>query len=230
MSAVAPSRPAPCRARTAKRLARLAGLAALVAAAAPARAHHPGADLDSIMGNRERYFQAVDRPAPDFALRAADGHPVRLADFRGKVVVLHFIYTGCPDVCPLHAERIAEIQAMVNRTPMRELVQFVSITTDPANDTPDVLRAYGPTHGLAPVNWIFLTTRQGQPEDATRALAQAFGHKFAKTRNGYQAHGVVTHIIDQDGRWASNFHGLRFAPVNMVLYINGLTNKPHAPK
>jgi protein SCO1/2 len=201
----------------------------LALVAAPAAAHHPGHDLDRVMGSKEQYFEAVDKPAPTFALRDADGGAVRLADLADKVVVLHFIYAGCPDVCPLHAERIAEVQAMVNRTPMRDMVAFVSITTDPANDTPEVMRDYGPAHGLDPVNWRFLTIAPGQAEDATRTLAQAFGHSFQKTDDGYQMHGVVTHVIDRGGRWRANFHGLRFAPLNLVLYVNGLTNSAHAP-
>jgi cytochrome oxidase Cu insertion factor (SCO1/SenC/PrrC family) len=54
---------------------------------------------------------------------------------------------------------------------MRELVQFVTITTDPANDT--------------------------------RNLAEHLGHGFTKTEAGYQVHGVVTHVIDREGRWHS---------------------------
>ena len=81
------------------------------------------------------------------------------ADFHGKVVVLHFVYASCPDFCPLHAEKLAEVQEMVNQTLMKDLVQFVSITSDPANDTPEVMRAYGPAHGIDPVNWVFLTVQ-----------------------------------------------------------------------
>ena len=179
----------------------------------------------------EKYFQPIDKPAPDFRLRAADGTLVRLADLRGKVVVLHFIYTSCPDVCPLHAEKIAEVQKMVNATPMKGQVVFVTITTDPKRDTPEVLRAYGPAHGRDPVNWMFLTTSQDQPEDATRKLAEAFGHKFTLTDDGYQMHGIVTHVIDKEGHWRANFHGLNFAPVNLVTLVNALTNDlehPHA--
>jgi protein SCO1/2 len=182
-----------------------------------------------MLGSKERYFQPLDKPAPAFTLRNADGTTVRLADLRGKVVVLHFIYASCPDVCPLHADRIAEIQAMVNQTPMKEQVQFISVTTDPVKDTADVLGDYGPAHGLAPVNWSFLTTMPEQPEDATRKLAEAFGHKFTKTDDGYQMHGVVTHVIDQEGRWRANFHGLRFEPVNLVMFVNALVNDVHAP-
>jgi protein SCO1/2 len=191
---------------------------------------HSLKDLDALLGDREKYFQSVDKAAPDFALQDADGRPVQLSALRGKVVVLHFIYAGCPDVCPLHADRIAEIQSMVNQTPMKVQVQFVTITTDPKNDAPDLLRAYGEQHRLDPFNWAFLTTRVGQPEDATRKLAEQFGHKFMKQDDGYQVHGIVTHVIDRDGRWRANFHGLRFEPTNLVVFINALINdvqKPH---
>lgn len=208
-------------------MSRIFGLVFTVAlAAAPAAAHHPGHDLDRVMGNKEKFFQVVEKVTPQFALRDADDEPVALTDFQGKVVVLHFIYTGCPDVCPLHAEQIGEVQAMVNKSAMKSRVHFISITTDPERDVPTVMRSYGLAHGLNPSNWSFLTTLPGQPEDMTRRLAKTFGHVFARTPDGIQAHGVVTHIIDKQGRWRANFHGLRFAPINLVLYINGLTNEP----
>ncbi|MGL4287296.1 MAG: SCO family protein [Phreatobacter sp.] len=184
-------------------------------------------DVESEFGAREKYFQPVDREAPAFTLQDADGRTVRLADFRGKVVVLHFIYTNCPDVCPLHAERIAEIQTMVRPMPIKDQVQFVTITTDPRNDTGDVRRNYGAAHGLAPGNWVFLSTAPDQPEDATRKLAEAFGHRFIVTADGYQTHSVVTHVIDRDGRWRGNFHTLRFEPANLVMFITALVNDRH---
>ena len=204
---------------------------ALVAALVWPSAAHTLADVEDLLADRERYFQPIDRAAPEFALEDADGRAVGLADLRGRVTVLHFIYTSCPDVCPLHAERLAEIQAMVNWTPTRDQVRFVTITTDPARDTPEVMRAYGPAHGLDPVNWTFLTSGPDRPEDTTRNLAQAFGHKFTLTEDGYQMHGVVTHVIDQQGRWRANFHGLKFEPTSLVVYLNALVNVgvPHHP-
>src|SRR3546814_1184850 len=106
----------------------LLGLALIVA---PAAFAHSLEDLESMLGDKEKFFQPVDKEAPDFTLRNAGGETVRLVDLRDKVVVMHFIYAGCPDVCPLHAEKIAEIQEMVNRTPMTAQVQFVSIPTHP---------------------------------------------------------------------------------------------------
>lgn len=199
--------------------------------ASPASANHPGDDLDEVMAQKEKYFQAVDAPsAPSFELADADGNVIRLADFSDKIVVLNFIFASCTDVCPLHSELIADIQEMVNATPMRDMVQFLTVTTDPATDTPDVLRAYGPLHGLDPYNWMFLTTRPGQPEDLTRTLSEAYNVRFEPLDDGQQMHGVVTHIIDRGGRFAAKFHGLEFNPLNLVLYVNGLTNNTQAPE
>src|SRR6266536_4918821 len=81
---------------------------------------HSLKDLQAQLGDREKYFQPIDKDAPAFMRQDADGHSVSLADFRGKVVVLNFIYTNCPDICPLHAERIAEIQGLVSQSPMKQ--------------------------------------------------------------------------------------------------------------
>lgn len=207
----------------------LVAASALIAGltAAPALFAHSFKEFESMLGSREKFFQPIDREAPEFALRDADGKILRLSDLRGKVVVLHFIYASCPDVCPLHAEKIAEVQKMVNHTPMKAVVRFVSITTDPRRDAPGVLRHYGPVHGLDPVNWMFLTSAPDQPEDTTRRLAEAYGHRFTKTSDGYQVHGVVTHVIDRDGRWRANFLGLRFQSVNLVSFVNALINDHH---
>ncbi|TIP25762.1 MAG: SCO family protein [Mesorhizobium sp.] len=207
------------------RRALLAAMAAVAAAALPAYAHHPGADLDRLMGSEEKYFQAIDAPsAPRFELADAEGNSVRLSDFSDKVVVLNFVFASCTDVCPLHSDLIARVQAMVNETPMKDMVQFLTVTTDPAADTPEVMKAYGEAHGLDPSNWTFLTTREGEADDATRRLSEEYNVRFDPLEGGQQMHGVVTHVIDRGGRFAAKFHGLRFDPLNLVMYVNGLTN------
>lgn len=174
---------------------------------------------------KEDYFQPVDSEVPDFALEDSAGSPVEMADLRGKVVILHFIYTNCGDFCPLHTELIATLQAMINLTPMRDRVTFVTITTDPFRDTATVLTEYGVAHGTDPSNWLFLTTRMRQPEDTTRLLAKAYGLEFTQTEDGEQMHGVVTHVIDQDGRLKARFHGLKFEPLSLVTFVNALVNR-----
>jgi protein SCO1/2 len=185
---------------------------------------HSLESLQQELFEKEKYFEIKDAVPLELALENADGKLISFTDLRGKVIVLHFIYTRCPDVCPLHSEKIADIQKMINITPMKEQVEFISITTDPGNDTPGVLRSYGGLHGLDSTNWLFLTKRKSDPEDATRKLAEKFGHGFDKTKDGMQMHGMVTHIIDQNGRWRANFHGLQFESLNLVQFINGLIN------
>jgi protein SCO1/2 len=190
---------------------------------------HSLEEVDQDLRDKDKYFQPVDSEAPGFSLQDADGRGVSLAGLRGKVVVLNFIYTNCSDVCPLHAERIAELQAMINQTPVKAMVEFVTITTDPKRDTGEVLRDYGKAHGLDPVNWVFLTAAPDLPEDSTRKIAEAYGLKFTQGDDGMQMHGIVTHVIDQDGRLRARFHGLKFEPVNLVIFVNALTNRTQKP-
>lgn len=202
--------------------------AALLASVIPAAAHSLE-EVDRDLRDKEQYFQAVDSIAPGFTLHDASGRTVGLGDLGGKVVVLNFVYTNCPDVCPLHAERIAEIQKMVNQSPTKDMVEFVTITTDPKHDKGSVLRDYGEAHGLDPANWVFLTSAPDAPEDSTRKIAESYGLKFTDDGHGMQMHGIVIHVIDQDGRLRARFHGLKFEPVNLVVFVNALTNRTQKP-
>jgi protein SCO1/2 len=196
----------------------------LTATLAPPAVAHTLQDVEQDIAGKEKFFQPVDKVAPGFTLQDADGRTVSLSDFKGKVVVLHFIYTNCPDSCPLHAEKIAEIQKMVNISPMKTGVEFISITTDPGRDRGQVLRDFAAAHGLDPSNWTFLTTAPGEPEDLTRELAKSYGVEFKVAENGEQMHGVLTNVIDQKGSLRGRFHGLEFSNLNLVIFVNALIN------
>lgn len=208
-------------------------LPALVAALlllghAAARAHSPE-ELKKALSEREQYVEFRNEPAPAFTLQDADGRAVNLRDFRGKVVVLNFIFASCTDACPLQSDLIARIQADINKTPMREAVQFITITTDPERDGPEVLKGYGPVHGLDPANWIFLTSGAEQPTE-TREIAWRYGLRFTQTPDGQFMHGVVTHLIDKEGILRARYHGLKFDPTNVIVHVNALVNdysRPH---
>lgn len=190
---------------------------------APARAHALK-DVEADLLAKEKYFQPVDQEAPGFILQDAKGRTVKLADFRGKIVVLNFIYTNCPDACPLQSEKIAAIQEMVNISPMKEQMQFISVTTDPKRDNGEVLSSYGENHGLDPANWTFLTAGPDQPESITRDLAMAYGVQFKILEGGEQMHGVLISVIDQNGRLRGRFHGMEFDNLSLVLFANALVN------
>ncbi len=211
-------------------LNRRAALATLGAALASPLSAHSLQELEDEFYAKEPFFQALDQPFPDFTLSGAAGKRFQPKDFLGKVVVLHFIYTNCTDVCPLQTEKLAGVQAMINQTPMKDMVRFVTITTDPKRDTPEVMAAFGPLHGMDPLNWQFLTTGVDQPEDYTRKLAQAFGHKFTVESDGTLTHGVITHVIGKYGRWQGNFHGMKFQLENMLVFVNALTNDYDKPQ
>ena len=208
-------------------LTRRAALAILATTiSSPAFANHPGENLDARMFEMEPYFQAIDAAqASDFELRDSEGNTVRLSDFGDKVVILHFIYANCPDICPLHSQKIGAIQASINDGPMKDLVQFISITTDPVNDTPDLLRDYADRHGLDTSNWVILTKQPHQSDDVTRLLAREYGMEFTMTADSdMMMHGAVTHVVDIGGRFAAKFHGMDFKNVNLILYVSELIN------
>jgi len=207
------------------RLQQIITVLTLILSMTVVNANHPGENIDQYMKGQEKYFQVINIPnAPSFTLVDEIGNSVSLSDFEDKVVILNFIFTNCQDVCPLHSAVIANIQEKINITAMKENVQFITITTDPGNDTSGVLKKYGESHNLDPVNWKFLTAAQSTPESTTRDLSQMYNVRFEPVKDGQQMHGAVTHIIDKDGRFAAKFHGLKFDDLNVVLYVNGLIN------
>jgi protein SCO1/2 len=102
---------------------------------------------------------------PDFSFVERSGRTVSLADLRGKVWIANFIYTHCTDTCPLQSARLAALQD--DFAGERDL-RLVSITVDPARDTPKVLAEYAARYGADPDRWLFLTGEK----QAIYALAQ----------------------------------------------------------
>jgi protein SCO1/2 len=86
---------------------------------------------------------------PDFTLTDQDGKRVRFAELRGKVVLLTFLYTNCPDVCPLIAENL---NSALRKLPPAERaeVRVLAISVDPKRDTPAQVRGYVKVHRLLP--------------------------------------------------------------------------------
>jgi protein SCO1/2 len=85
-------------------------------------------------------------PAP-LKLRNYDGTPVDLREFEGKAVLVTFIYSHCPDVCPLIVSHMKTAQALLG--PKAEDLQIVAVSTDPRGDTPRTVAAFLHAHGMA---------------------------------------------------------------------------------
>jgi protein SCO1/2 len=97
-------------------------------------------------------------PAPAFTLTDQLGRPVSDADLRGKVVLADFIYTTCTDICPALTAQMASLRTrLADVGLLGDEVVLLSISVDPARDTPDVLKAYSEPFATDPANWRFLT-------------------------------------------------------------------------
>ena len=97
---------------------------------------------------------------PNVVLQTHEGKNVRFFDdlIEGKVVVINFIYTTCPDVCPLETARLGEVYAILGDRVGKD-IHFYSITIDPEVDTPEVLADYAKRYG-ARTGWTFLTGKE----------------------------------------------------------------------
>ena len=146
-------------------------------------------------------------PAPEFALISQDGAPVKLADYRGKVVAVTFIFTLCADTCPVLTPMMSFVQDQLGAN-FGEKIHFVSITVDPERDTPEVLKEYAQAFGANLSGWSFLT---GTP-DAIRDVTRRYGIFAAKTANGSIDHTFLTSIIDHRGILRVQYLGVRFDP------------------
>jgi len=130
------------------------------------------------------------------ALTGHDGRPRTLADFRGKVVVLFFGFTQCPDICPTTLAEVA--RAMTALGSDAERVQVLFVTLDPERDTPEILSRYVPAFDAR-----FLGL-YGNLE-ATRAVAKEFKVFFEKHAGSAPGsysidHSAQTYVLDTQGR------------------------------
>lgn len=135
---------------------------------------------------------------PQFSLQNQFGKTFSDSDLRGRVVVVDFIFTSCPDVCPLLTEQLG---ALRKRMPAEAPLSFVSFSVDPEHDTPERLRAFAQQHGVDVVNFWFLT---GPIAEVKRVVTLGFKQAMeaepvreGKPRN--VLHGTHFVLVDQHG-------------------------------
>jgi protein SCO1/2 len=131
--------------------------------------------------------------APDFTLTdGVSGRPVTLSAQRGKVVALTFLYTTCPDVCPLTATRFRSAQTELQGDASR--VTFIAVSVDPDRDSPAAVQAFSAAHGLAS-NWYYLVGARAQL--APVWAAYGIGVQPGSTT---VSHNDAVYLIDSRGR------------------------------
>ena len=146
------------------------------------------------LGPAKMVRQTIEGKAPELALVDQAGRPLTLRDLRGKVVLLTFIYSACSDVCPLITTAMAALQHRLVAAE-RERVFFLSVTTAPEVDTPEVLRVYASRHGADLTSWAFLTGSLQAVQEAWRS----FGLSVQRRAAGVVDHPGWTLLLDREG-------------------------------
>ncbi|MEY3608850.1 MAG: hypothetical protein RLZZ447_1638 [Verrucomicrobiota bacterium] len=159
-------------------------------------------------GSEPAAFVTVGERAPAFQLLNQWGEEVGLERYRGKWIVLNFIFTRCPvaTMCPAATARMISLQRQVAALGIKDF-QLLSISLDPAYDTPAVLREYAETRGVDPVNFQFLTGT----EAAVRRLLAQFG-VIAEPSENLWKHTLATLLIDREGRIRQRVEGASWEP------------------
>jgi protein SCO1/2 len=146
---------------------------------------------------------------------------VSLADLRGKVVAVTFIFTGCTDTCPVLTPMMSLVQERLGND-FGSKVVFTSITVDPERDTPEMLKLYAQMHGADVPGWRFLTGPPAIIADITRR----YGAFAAKNQNGEIEHSFLTSIIDRRGVLRVQYLGVRFDPEEFRRDLVSLIREP----
>lgn len=150
---------------------------------------------DTTMRGKEAYRE-IGENLPEFTLLDQEGRAVAGSRFRGKQIVLNFIFTRCPiaTMCPAATERMAQLQAAAKVAGARDF-ELVSISLDPEYDTPGIMKEYAQVRGLDTSNWSFLTG----PDAAVRHLLAQLG-VIREFEGATIKHTLATVLINEEGR------------------------------
>jgi protein SCO1 len=152
----------------------------------------------------------------DARLVDQDGAPQSLSAFRGHRVAMTFTYSRCPipDFCPLMDRHFSAVQKTIRSTPALADVRLVTVTLDPAFDTPAVLKPYAQRNGADPSVWSFLT---GEPAELGRFSSQ-FGLyvEHNPQRAADITHNLRTAVIDPAGRLVKMHTGNAWTPAELI--------------
>jgi protein SCO1 len=154
----------------------------------------PGAASGNSIATNTSSLQGTDlgsSPAPNFSLTDQFGKQVSLAEFKGKPVVLTFLYTNCPDQCPLTAEKLhATLQELGNAAPN---VEMLAVSTDPARDTTSAALKFSQTHRMQDY-WHYLVG----PKSKLAPIWSSYSI-YAQPQQQTVNHSLGLYVIDKQG-------------------------------
>lgn len=174
----------------------------------------------SVSSDRTGKFNGIlyDKKAPDFTLLNQSGEKISLSDYRGKIVLIDFGYTHCPDICPVTLSKLAEVMDGLGNKDKN--VQVMFITVDPDRDTIETLKEYMPFFDS---DFLGLT---GSPEDI-KEVAESYHIFYNKDykdgKDDYlMSHSSSLYLIDQRGQLLLIYPNDRIDPKLIVEDIKRL--------
>ncbi len=195
-------------------LALLATAGLIIATGARLSGHHESAHRPGAAERRQ-----ISVPIQNFSLRDQGGKNFSFQGLRGKLVVLTFVYTTCPDLCPLLTTSMLRVQRGL-RADERNSIFLLSITTDPEIDSPEVLKSYAERYGVDFSNWSFLTGE----EDELSPVWKAFGVRVQRKARGLVDHVTLTALVDKKGVMRFAYHGTSPDPKMVLRDLRALLN------
>ena len=159
---------------------------------------------------------------PNFTLRNQDNREIHIQNYRGRTLLLTFIYTRCPvpDYCTLMSNNFAQIdRALSQDAGLYEKTHLLSISIDPSYDTPQVLRSYGAAHTERYQNEIFAHWEfAGGTTEQVKKIAEYFGLTYFPEKDQI-IHALRTVIIGPDGKVAKIYTGNDWKPEEVLAEI-----------
>jgi protein SCO1/2 len=175
-------------------LALLAALAASACGGGGGHEHGAAASVTVTGGSGRFAGGELDppQPTPDFTLTDQSGQKVSMGDQRGKLVLLTFLYTNCPDVCPLITQNLNEALQMLGAK--RDDVRVLAVSVDPEGDTPKSVDEYAKAHHLLPEFRYLIGSR-----DELTKVWRAYDVAAVASDPELVDHTAYTMLVDRSG-------------------------------
>lgn len=166
-------------------------------------------------------FAQIGQPAPDFKLTNQDGKTISLADFRGKALAITFIYARCPlpEYCIAMSENFSDVANELRNSEAKDKIRLLSISFDPANDTPEKLRQYGTGYLGKNAEPDFTVWQLATGTDSeVRRIADFFGLRYELDENNKTQfnHSLRTIVITHDGKVQKIFSGSEWTTSELI--------------
>jgi len=166
------------------------------------------------------HVPAPGDPVPDFKLRNQDGKPIHLSQFRGKTLLVTFIYTRCPspEFCPRVMHNFAALEKRMAANPaLYARTHLLSISFDPEHDTPERLRAYGATYMGSDAKNAFAHWELAVPQKPVLTeMAKFFDLGMTPNADSTITHTLSTTLIRPDGKVMRFYPGNEWTPEQVM--------------